>query len=187
MSDDALAPLLLSLAGLRGLTSVIGWRMEAHYKISALCLSIRVTERGLVAVPCHSELSTCRLTKLGSQGSAGEEGKETKPAEMLLKRLICNVLTLVTHQGFTLSKAGLSLCKNLQFLTSVDKHSQRVSFTNGQRNCPEEGEISGLSLSGIRECKYTTNKFLLEHNGGLGRQKDEMRKEDRGSLNKSRC
>lgn len=56
-------PPLLSLTGLRGLTSVIGWRMEAHYKISAPCLSIRVTERGLVAVPCHSELSTSRLTK----------------------------------------------------------------------------------------------------------------------------
>lgn len=99
---------------------------------------------------------------------------------MLLKRLICKLLTLVAHQGYTLSKAGLSLCENLQFLTSVDKHSQRVSFTNGQRNCPEEGEKSGLSLSGITECKYTTNKFLLEHNGGLGRQGDEMGKEDGG-------
>lgn len=49
-------PSPFSLAGLRGLTSVIAWRMEAHYKISALCLSIRVTERGLVAAPCHSEL-----------------------------------------------------------------------------------------------------------------------------------
>lgn len=99
---------------------------------------------------------------------------------MLLKRFICSVLTSVAHQGFTRSKAGLSLCKNLQFLTSVDKHSQKVSFTNGQRNCPEEGEISDLSLSGTRECKYSPNKFLLEHNGGLGRQEDEMRKEDGG-------
>lgn len=97
---------------------------------------------------------------------------------MLLKRFICSVLTSVAHQGSTHSKAGLSLCKNLQFLTSVDKHSQKVSFTNVQRNCPEEGEL--LSLSGTRECKYTTNKFLLEHNGGLGRQEDEMRKEDGG-------
>lgn len=173
-------PLLLSLAGLRGLTSVIGWRMEAHYKISALCLSIRVTERGLAAVPCHSEPSTSQLTKPGSRGSVGEQGEETKPAEMLLKCLICNVLTLVAHQGCTLSKAGLSLCENLQFLTSVDKRSQRVSFTNGQRNCPEEGETSDLSLSSIKECKYTTNKFLLEHNGGLGRQEDEMRKRRMG-------
>lgn len=154
--------------------------MEAHYKISALCLSIRVTERGLAVVPCHRESSTRRLTKPGSQGSVGEQGEETKPAEILLKRLICNVLTLVAHQGYTLSKAGLSLCKNLQFLTSVDKHSQRVSFTHGQRNCPAEGETSGLSLSSIKECKYTTNKFLLEHNGGLGRQEDEMRKQDGG-------
>lgn len=103
---------------------------------------------------------------------------------MLLKRLICNILTLVAHQGFIVSKAGLSLCKNLQFLTSVNKHSQRFSFTNGERNCPEEGETSSLSLSGIRECKYTTNKFLLEHNGGLGRQEDEMRKEDGGRKTK---
>lgn len=43
--------LLLTGAGLRGLTSVIGWRMEAHYKISALCLSIRVTERALPLLP----------------------------------------------------------------------------------------------------------------------------------------
>lgn len=99
---------------------------------------------------------------------------------MLLKHLICNVLTLVANQGFIVSKAGLSLCKNLQFLTSVTKHSQRFSFTSTERNSPEEGETSGLSLSGIRECKYTTNKFLLEHNGGLGRQEDEMRKEDGG-------
>lgn len=131
-------------------------------------------------MPCHAEPSTHRLTKPGSGGSAGEQEEETKPAEMLLKRLICNLLTLVAHQGYTLSKAGLSLCENLQFLTSVDKHSQRVSFTNGQRNCPEEGDTSGLSLSGIRECKYTTNKFLLEHNRGLARQEDGMRKEDGG-------
>lgn len=57
----------------------------------------------------------------------------------------------------------------------------------GRENCPEEGETSALSLSGIRECKYTTNKFLLEHNRGLGRQGDEMRKRLGGSLNKSRC
>lgn len=48
---------------------------------------------------------------------------------------------------------------------------------NGQRNCPEEGDTSALSLSGIKKCKYTTSKFLLEHNGGLGRQDHEMRKE----------
>lgn len=150
--------------------------MEAHYKISALCLSIRVTEKGLVVLPCHGELSTRLLTKPGSQGSDGEQEEGTKPAEILLKRLICNLLTLVARQGYKRAKAGLLLYENLQFLTSVDKHSQRVSFTNGQRNCPEEGETSGLSLSGIRECKYTTNKFLLEHNGGLGRQGDEMRK-----------
>lgn len=154
--------------------------MEAHYTISALCLSIRVTEKGLVVLLCHSEPSTCCLTKLGSPGSVGEQEEETNPAEMLLKHLICNLLTLVAHQGYALSKAGLSLYENLQFLTSVDKHSQRVSFTNGQRNCPEEGETSGLSLSTIRECKCTTNKFLLEHNGGLRRQEDEMRKEDGG-------
>lgn len=104
---------------------------------------------------------------------------------MLLKHLICNLLTLVAHQGYTLSKAGLSLRANLQFLTSVDKRSQRVSFTNGQGNCPEEGEASGLSLSGVGECKYATNKeFLAEHNGGLGRQEDEMRKEDGGRQTK---
>lgn len=176
-----------ALLRLRGLTSIIGWRMEAHYKISALCLSIRVTERGLVVLLFHSKPSTCRLTKTGSQGSAGEQEIETKPAEMLLKRLICNLLTLVAHQGYRLSKAELSLCENLQFLTSADKRSQWVSFTNGQRNCPEEGETSALSLSGIRECKYTTNKFLLEHNGGLWRQEDEMRKGGWGSQNKSRC
>lgn len=48
----------------------------------------------------------------------------------------------------------------------------------GTENCPEERKTSGLSLSGIRECKCTTNKFLLEHSGGLRRQEDEMGKED---------
>lgn len=79
--------------------------MEAHYKISALCLSIRVTEKGLVELACHSESSTCQMTKPGSQGSVGEE-EETKPADILLKHLICNLLTLVAHQG---SKTRLSL------------------------------------------------------------------------------
>lgn len=133
-----------------------------------------------MAVPHHTELSTCLLTKPGSQGSVRAAGKEPKRAEILLKHFICNILTLVAHQGLPLAKAGLSLCKNLQFLTSVTEHSQRISFTNGQRNCPEEGEASDLSLSGIKECKYTTNKFHMEHNGGLERQEDEMKKEDGG-------
>lgn len=139
-----------------------------------------MTEKGLVVLLCHSKPSTCCLTKPGSPGSVGEKEEETKPAEMLLKYLICNLLTLVAHQGCELSKAGLSLYETLQFLASVDKHSQRVSFTNGQRNCSQEGEASGLSLSDIRECKCTTNKFLLEHNGGLRRQEDEMRKDNGG-------
>lgn len=110
----------------------------------------------------------------------GRMGEKQKAASMLLKPFICNVLTPVARQGFPLSTAGLSLGTNLQFLTSDDKHSQRVSFTNRQRKCPEEGDTSGLSLSGIKECKFTTSKFLLDHNGGLGRQEDEMRKEDGG-------
>lgn len=76
-------PLLLSLAGLRGLTSVIGWRMEAHYKISALCLSIRVTERGLAAVPCHSEPSTSQLTKLGSWFCRGTGGRNKTSRDVI--------------------------------------------------------------------------------------------------------
>lgn len=101
-----MAPLLFSLCGLRGLTSIIGRRMEAHYKISALCLSIRVTEKGLVVLPCHGEPSTRRLTKPGSRGSDGEQEEGTKPAEILLKRLICNLLTLVARQGYKCAKAG---------------------------------------------------------------------------------
>lgn len=152
--------------------------MEAHYKISGPCLSIRVTDKGVVVLPCHSESST-PLTEQRVSGSSVEEREdETKPADILLKRLICNLLTLVAHLGYKLSTARLSLCESLQFLPPVDKHSPRVSFTNGQRICPEEGETSGLSLSGIRECKCTTNKFLPEHNGGPGRQDDKMRKED---------
>lgn len=68
--------LLLTGAGLRGLTSVIGWRMEAHYKISALCLSIRVTERGSAAAAAAAAggaFNTPRDTT-GSRGSAGEHG-----------------------------------------------------------------------------------------------------------------
>lgn len=76
--------------------------------ISALCLSIRVTEKGLVVLPCHSKSSTCRLIKPGSHNSVREE-KETKPAEILLKHLICNLLTLVALRGSILSKARLSL------------------------------------------------------------------------------
>lgn len=108
--------------------------MDAHYKISALCLSIRVTEKGLVVLPRHSEPSTRRLTKPGPQGPAGGEEEETKAAEMLLKLLICNLLTLVAHQGHTFSTAGLSLCENLQFLTSVDKRSQRVFIYKRAQN-----------------------------------------------------
>lgn len=80
--------------------------MEAHYKISTLCLSIRVTEKGLVVLPCHGEPSTRRLTKPGSRGSDGEQEEGTKPAEILLKRLICNLLTLVARQGYKCAKAG---------------------------------------------------------------------------------
>lgn len=55
---QCLVYLPLSLWGLRGLTSIIDQRMHAHYKISALCLSIRVTEEGLMVLPYHSESST---------------------------------------------------------------------------------------------------------------------------------
>lgn len=117
------------------------------------------------------------------------EGR-SKTAEALLKCLTCNLLTTVAHLGYKLSEVRLSLYQALPFLPSVVKHSPRVSFTNGQRTRPEEGDPSRLSLSSIRECKCRTNKFLPEHNGGLGRQEDEMRKEDGGlgwgvSLSKS--
>lgn len=130
LSHDALASLLLSLTGLRGLTSVIGWRMEAHYKISDLCLSIRVTERGLAAVPCQRAFNMSTEKNRVLRFRQRRWGKKQKPAETLLKHFICNVLTLVAHQGFPLSHAGLLFCTDLQFLTSVDKHSLRVSFTN---------------------------------------------------------
>lgn len=110
-----------------------------------------------------------------------KSGRETKSSRDAIKALHLQCLDIGGTSGLPTLAAGLSLGANLQFLTSVDKHSQRVSFTNGQRNCPEEGDTSALSLSGIKECKYTTSKFLLEHNGGLGRQEDEMRKEDGGA------
>lgn len=153
--------------------------MEAYYKISALCLSITVTEKGLVVLPCHSKPSTMPDDKTRVSRFCRRTGGSNKTRRDVIKALDLQSLDIGGTSGLHAhSKAELSLCENLQFLTSVDKHSQRVSFTNGQRNCPEEGETSGLSLSGIRECKYTTNKFLMEHNGGLGRQEDEMRKED---------
>lgn len=40
------SPPPLPLSGLWGLTSIIGRRTEPHYTVSALCLSIRVTEEG---------------------------------------------------------------------------------------------------------------------------------------------
>lgn len=67
----------------------------------------------------------------GSRGSVGEERERNK--KTLLKPFICNVSTPVAHQGSPLWRAGLALGTNLQFLTSVDKPSQRVSFPRGQR------------------------------------------------------
>lgn len=55
----------------------------------------------------------------------------------------------------------------------------------GRENCPVEGETSALRpCLGIRRCKCTTNKFPPQHNGGLPRQGDEMRKEDGGRWTK---
>lgn len=146
----------LSLCGLRGLTSIIDHRMKTHYKRSALCLAIRVTEKGLSVVAASLQLSSWQNHSLRLLSG---HTRQKQNQEILLKPLICNLLTLVAHQGYKLSE-------NLQFLPSVDKHSPRVSFTNGQRSSPD----IALSLSGIKECKYTTNKFLLDPDGGLGRR-----------------
>lgn len=155
--------------------------MEAHYKISALCLSIRVTERGLVAVPCHSELSTCRLTQQGPQGFCWRRREGNKTSRDVIKVLHLQCLDISGTSGLH-TLQGWAIAPRESSISHIRRQALPEGFIykTGRENCPEEGEISDLSLSGTRECKYTTNKFLPEHNGGLGRQEDEMRKEDGG-------
>lgn len=72
----------LSLCGLRGLTSIIDHRMKTHYKRSALCLTITVTEKGLMVLPCCSEPSAQLLTKPQSRASVRAHKAETKPGDI---------------------------------------------------------------------------------------------------------
>lgn len=74
--------------------------------------------------------------------------------------------------------------RSSNFSPALTSDPRGFHLENGPRNCPEEGEESGLSLSGITQCKYCTNKFLPENNGGLERQEDEMRKEEGGRQTK---
>lgn len=59
--------------------------MDAHYKISALCLSIRVTEKGLVVLPCHSENMPTDKTTVSK--SCWRRGGRNKTSRDVIKAL----------------------------------------------------------------------------------------------------
>lgn len=186
MMPGPLPPLPLPpLTGLRGLTSVIGWRMEAHYTISAPCLSIRVTERGLVAVLSYSELSTSRLTKPGPLVFRQREGPmgraENKISPDLIKAL--HLQSLDTGGTSVLparpDRGPVAPAEFFNFSHPPTSAPRGFHLPAGRKNCPTEGETSALRpCLGISRCKCATNKFPAQHNAGLPRQGDEMRKED---------
>lgn len=141
--------------------------MEAHYTISGPCLSIRVTERGLVAVLSYSELSTSLLTKPGPLCSARDEGAggwaENKISPDLIKALHLQWLD-TGGTSWAPSSPTLGPVAPPQFFNFT--HPPTSSPTGfhlpaGRENCPARGEMSARPRPclGIRRCKCTTNKF----------------------------
>lgn len=117
----------------------------------------------------------------------GASQRRTKSGKILLKRFICNALTLAAHRS---SPARPDWGPSIRQNSSIS-HIRRQALPAGFIYQRAEKTVRRKARHqprrpclGIRRCKCTTNKFPPQHNGGLPRQGDEMRKEDGGRRTK---